>query len=317
MQVQFVTRDEYISDKQTDHDDMLAEIMASVSTSQKVLARNISDIFTANINSSADRLNKRMDEYWNRLEALEGQYTDVQELRDSLMQQAAKVKDLEELVRKAVIRQDINETATPLISMQSDEFDREIDHTFLWIESAELIDIEAATAATQEWIAKLNIDASMYKITGKSGLIKKFKLKFLGIPGVAAQNAGRALRHLKEDGEWVQMYADTPNNTRCRVYINLDKNPKQRKTEIACRDLARIISKDTNLSCFPNKRTSTVNYNYVPICEIECTSIDAPPIIRWNNQHIGTLPSKLDKTSIKELFSKAKAESNEKYHFSV
>ena len=67
-----------------------------------------------------------------------------------------------------------------------------------------------------------------------------------------------------------------------RLYVNTDKNPKQRLLEITTRDLTRTLRTDYHLQAFPNKKDGTVTVDRVPIANVVCTTADAAPNIYWS-----------------------------------
>ena len=108
----------------------------------------------------------------------------------------------------------------------------------------------------------------------------------------------------------------TTDGGEVRIYVNSDKSPKTRKTEIATRDLARVLRSKFDVKAFPNKKDGTVSVEFIPIGQVVFTTTDAAPSIYWNipgltKAKLNMLINKDSKKEIYEEVFKSKAEKAE------
>ena len=199
---------------------------------------------------------------------------------------------------KLKARMGIAESATsPTVIINHDEFERAPDLTIIKCNTAEPILKQAFIEATEEWLGRMHLDNSdnkFYTITGKEK-DKFFDIRFHGPPATAAPLVAAAMRYQRVDGRYVDIYADKPLDKdgiatgTTRVYVNMDKSPKQSKSELLTRNLGRQL-----LEIYPgriawNRRDAVVLMDAMPLCQVQLLSADQPPIVKWDYNVIGQL----------------------------
>ena len=300
---EFVTKAELAELRKRDREETLRAILSNMHTEVSAVVTKMGVVMAA----GDDQLNARVDAHDDRLDDTEHK---VEELARAHTLHDTRLAAAEAKLEDALRRLGCAESGKTNIVIDNDVYDRAIDPTFLWVEgeAGKMYTKSECIKAVIPWMADAKISEEQYNVPGKN-LAKKFKIQFRGIDGLAAQLAARALRHQKVDDEWRTMQAslfDADGNVTgiLKLYVNTDKSPKQRRTEIATRDVARLIQAETDLRVFPNKRDGIISYNFVTIARIECTTTDSEATIWWNLKGLPKLPVKLEKPARDEIKAK-------------
>ena len=113
---------------------------------------------------------------------------------------------------------------------------------------------------------------------------KNFAIRFKGAPGLAARRARKFYQLLRTEGGWRELTAKTPDDLPVKVYIDEDKNRRQRKIEAGARKLQRILRTSfPDLAISHRKRDATVTINLVPVARVRAPSPN-DYTIEWNLQ---------------------------------
>ena len=306
----FITKAEYAADRKKDNGDTLKELLAAMHTSRAKSDEDMAVTLTGIMQASADRINSRLDGHDARIEDLEAAHQEHQDAHSRISLDLADAKDA---IKRLERRLGAAESGKSTEIINNDDFDREIDKSFLNISAGDgkMFELDKVIIATEEWLKAAGIDESQYTFLGNDKkAAKRFKLKFKGVDGVAGTLSARAFRHLRVDGDWRSMECPDSEGNNVRIYVESDKSPKTRKTEIACRDLTRVLRSKHDVKAFPNKRDGTVTVDFVPIAQIVFTTAEATPSIYWNAQglqtvHIRNLSApQVRKTIFEEVFAR-------------
>ena len=310
----YITKSEHAATRKKDNEDTLRELLAAIDSSQAKSKQDMASSLAGVMQSSADRLNARLDGHDARIEDIEHAH---QEMQDAQSRISLDLADAKEAIKRLERRLGAAESGKSTEIINNDDFDREIDKSFLNITAGDnkMFELEKVIAATQEWLEAAGINPDQYSFLGNNKkAAKRFKFKFKGIDGVAGTLSARAIRHLRVDGDWRPMECPDSDGNNVRIYVESDKSPKTRKTEIACRDLTRVLRTKHDLKAFPNKRDGTVTVDFVPIAQIVFTTAEATPSIYWNANGLQTINCRslgtveVRKTIAEEVFTGRKSE---------
>ena len=176
------------------------------------------------------------------------------------------------------------ETATPARLFSDDAFDRPVDPCICRINGATEISAENAMAAIREVLAEMQLDRNQVALEGPP-LAKAFTLRFLGGTGLASQRANK-FRQLQRVGNgWRELTAVGPAGEGVKLYVDLDKNGRQRKLEATTKRLmASLKAVHPELPCFAKRREGSVATSWLPLARIILPNADEYRV-EWN-QHL-------------------------------
>ena len=301
---EYITKAELAELRKRDQQDTLRELLSCMHTESEKVNTALIGKLSGIMSSSNDKLADRIDGHEERLDELEAKN---HELEATARTAAAEVVQLNSRVEAMERRLGVAETGHVQTVIDNDVFDRAIDPTFLWIEGegGKVYEKKACEKAIEQWMVDAKIAPDQFKMPGKP-VAKKFKLQFTGVEGLAAQLAARAVRHFKVDDEWRHMGANLEGGGSLKLYVNTNKSPKQRRTEIATRYLSRLINAEAGVRTFPNKRDGMVSFNFCTLARIEVASQDADPVIWWNAKgiHKQAANIKVDRTTKDDIKAK-------------
>ena len=294
---QHVTHKELADINEAQGKDLVRELLAAMVSGQTKSNQDTAVAMGGVIQAHADKHNARLDGHEARIEDIE---QDHNEMQDLLSRHSRALLDAGDAIKRLEQRLGAAESGNSSEILANDEYDRAVDKTFLWIEAGDkkLVKLENLINSTAEWLEAAGINKDQYKYVGNmSKVAPRFKLKFKGIDGVAGTLAGRAIRALREDGEWRAMDCITTDTEgidgpKVKIYVNTDKSPKTRRTEIATRDLTRILRSSYDIAAYPNKLDGTVTVKHIPIAQIMVDDANELPSIRWNAHGLAELDIK-------------------------
>ena len=185
----------------------------------------------------------------------------------------------------------LQESAVPAaLIVHNDEFDRTPDLTLIKCNSVDTITKLAFIEATAGWLSKLgldNTDDKYWSISGKDE-DKYFNIRFKGATNIAAVHVANATRYLRQDGRYIDINADMPNGNKSRIYINLDKSPRQARVETLTRNLGRLLIEEYPDRISWSRKDALIYIDHMPLAQVDIVSADTPPLIRWDHTVIGT-----------------------------
>ena len=323
---QLVTHKELADINKSQGEDLVRELLAAMHDGQAKSNQDTAIAMAGVIQKNTDKHNARLDGHEARIEDIEENYNDMQDL---MSKQSRRLLDAEEAIKRLERRLGAAESGKSSDILDNDTYDRAADKTFLWIEAGDkkLVKLEHLIDSTAEWLEAAGINKDQFKYIGNmSKVATKFKIKFHGVDGVAGTLAGRAIRALREDGEWRAMECITTDNKnndgpKVKLYVNSDKSPKTRRIEISTRDLTRVLRSSYDIEAYPNKQDGTITVKHIPIAQIIADDANETPSIRWNTHglaelDIKTLSSIETKQEIKDKVFK-NARSSSKIEWSV
>ena len=286
--------------------DLTASIMAKVNASNAALALEIVGAITPQVADLAATIynhEKRMD----TIEEQVSSFAEVQ-AKDS-----HRIADLEEALKDVQRRLGAAESAEPDASARiiaDDIFNQPPNKAILHLECQDIVTKTSALAAATSWLDDLRLEQGAWKLKGRDA-DRKFVVQFTGAHELAAQRAHKALQLLRNDGgEWRQFHCTTPAGADSRAYINVDKNHKQRRTEMAVRDLSRLMAVELPKCKFTaNKLAGLLYCNHLPLAEIKCPDATTTEIW-WNNTSASKLPN-FNRSEIKARLTQTKTSSDQ------
>ena len=321
-----VTHQELADINKQQGEDLVRELLNAMADGQAKSNQDTAIAMAGVIQKNSDKHNARLDGHESRIEDIEEQHNDMQDL---LSKQSRRLEDAVEAIQRLERRLGAAESSKSSDILDNDTYDRAADKTFLWIEAGDkkLVKLEHLVESTAEWLEAAGINKDQFKYIGNmSKVATKFKIKFHGVDGVAGTLAGRAIRALREDGEWRAMECITTDNKnndgpKVKLYVNSDKSPKTRRIEISTRDLTRVLRSSYDIEAYPNKQDGTITVKHIPIAQIIADDANETPSIRWNTHglaelDIKTLSSIETKQEIKDKVFK-NARSSSKIQWSV
>ncbi len=104
-----------------------------------------------------------------------------------------------------------------------------------------------------------------------AGLGKSFKLRFLGPLATAVARAKQALAHIKNDGDWRDLFIKSARTgeSEVNIYIKADQNNEQKKADHRWRCLNRACSTLGREDLSFDVRGRLVSLDYHPILQLE------------------------------------------------
>ena len=249
-----------------------------------------------------DALHHRIDAHDERLDDIEHKSVEQETINKNTAKDMAEMREHLNILQRRLGVAEAGDSTHIKAMVDNDSFDRAIDPTFLWIEGGggAIYAKDQCMAVIKPWLDAAKISPDQYTVPGKP-TARKFKLQFKGTGGLAEQLTARAFKNLRVDDEWRPMDALDTDGKTIKLFVNPDKSPKQRRTEIATRDLARIITKETGVLVYPNKREGRVQYNFMSLAKIEFKSEDEEPIVYWSTKNLPKFPHVFDKAHIKQM----------------
>jgi hypothetical protein len=175
--------------------------------------------------------------------------------------------------------------------LNADDWDKEADHSMLRInfgqgKHATRVSVEKAV---KPWLEESNLKSRQWELLGPASS-QGFTLKFIGTQGLGARRARAAYTNLKDDaGQYRRMAAEDLAKNAVSMFIDENKNSKQRKGETDARRMAQIIRDGLpSRTVVAVKRDFQVNVDHIPIVKFEPVR-GAESKIRWNNKCLADL----------------------------
>ena len=272
--------------------DLDAATATAVADAVKTYADTTSRSFTTAI-TKMDAANKsRIDHVQAGLKHVQGDVEHLQQEQDTLKEQ----------VRLLTGRLNVAEQVEvdAVSKAKSDEnFDRKADPSILRVGIA----AKASFAVIEEKITELAANAN---ITMESIIMSgpqfgnQWSLQFTGAMGVGATKADQFFTALKDrDGNWRDCHVRAPGSTDpIKVYVNKDKSPRQRKTEVFTGKMFKILQQkfpDRKSEFQVQKRDGMLYYRWLPLCKIRATS-PSEGTIQWERK--GVEAASIDTSSL-------------------
>jgi len=236
--------------------EMLALIQGSMDSSFANMERGFHNVMAQQLVDYDHGIQRRFDK----------QDTEISELHRRLDQISAEAKGntnkVENLEREVGLMENVPTARPPM----STDFDRDTDGTILRIRTDKPVSKAAVARAIEQLMRDADIPQSQYELhedrkrppqsqstssaapsaeATPSAFGKDFIIKFTGMASTAARRAGKTIGMLRHpDGSWRDLVATTPENEDARVYVDVDKSPKQlakeriaKKVHAACKDI--------------------------------------------------------------------------------
>ena len=290
--------------------DLTTSIMAQVTAAQNVMAAGIIGAIEPRLVSLQERLEETIHTHEARFETIEDQVSSLAELHAKQDHQLADMQDLiKDLQRRLGAAESVVPNAAARI-ISDDIFSHPPNKSILHLECQDIVTLDSAKETVASWLDDLHLDAGAYKLKGRDA-DRKFVIQFTGEMELAALRAHKALLLLRGDGgEWRKLVCSTPGGVESRVYINVDKNHKQKRTEMGVRDLSRLMVTELPTCKFTaNKAAGLLYCNHMPLAEIKCPDPDTIEVW-WNNTSAAKIP-KFDRNDIKARLTKTKTSSDQ------
>ena len=190
------------------------------------------------------------------------------------------------------------ESTTPTEQIiHDDDFNRSPDLSVVKCNAVDTIPKLAFIAATETWLGRLglnNADNKHYTIHGKEH-DKYFTIRFHGAISIAGPLVAAAMRYLRQDGRFIDIAANydktnsdgTITESTSRIYINLDKSPRQSRIETVTRNLGRMLLEEYPDRISWSRRDALVYIDHMALGQVQINNADSPPIIYWDLGVIG------------------------------
>ena len=214
----------------------------------------------------------------------------LKQLEDDNASFKGKISELERLAA-------IAETTPVNAIIEQDLWEAQPDPTKLRIGSPhDPVSWEALDKLVASLVEKCNVSHEHYKLVG-SPLGSNFTLQFTGRPDAAARRAKQFFGVLRnDDGQFEEIFVDTPAGTPTRIYFDPDKCPRQRSQETIGRSLKKTMqtllpSKTLAVHKWNKRKETKVCVDLKPIVIIECKTKDSDPVFWWdelNLEAVGT-----------------------------
>jgi hypothetical protein len=267
-------------------EDMLAQAKVSIAAESAALVKGMERTVTENFSTlirSVDSANqKRFGGIDSELLALR------QRMDDSDNANKAMRSQLGEMSKALAVAEQPQPTKKDIAA---DDWDKEPDHSILRInfgqgKHATKVSIERAI---KPWLEESNLKAGQWELLGPASS-QSFSLKFVGTQGLGGRRARSAFTNLKgDDGQYRRMVAQDLSDQEVPMYIDENKNRKQRKGETDTRRMAKILRDALpNRTVAANKKDFQVKVDHIPIVKFEPVS-GSDSIVRWNNKCLADL----------------------------
>ena len=176
------------------------------------------------------------------------------------------------------------EAATPARPLPDDSFDRKVDPCICRIRAASDVSSENVLAALRTVLDKMQLDRAQVAMEG-APLSKSHVIRFLGAAGLAANRANKFHQLQRIGNTWRELAAVGPAGEGVKLYVDLDKNGRQRKMEVTTKRLmAALKATHPELPCFAKRREGTVATSWLPLARVILPNADEYRI-EWN-QHL-------------------------------
>ena len=281
-------------------EDLLAEARSAIATEStsivQKMERSITENFTTVIRSVDSANQKRFGGIETELQALRQRMDDSENANQAMRAQ------LGEMSKALAVAEQPQPTRKDLTA---DDWDKEPDHSILRINFAQgkhgtRVLIERAI---KPWLEESNIKPGQWELIGPASS-QNFSIKFVGTQGLGARRARSAFTNLKDDaGAYRKMVAEDLARQEVAMFIDENKNQKQRKGETDARRMAKIMRAalpDRNVAVI--KRDFQVKIDFVPIVKFEPVRGEESKI-RWNNKGLADLGLTDQRAAYVERFS--------------
>lgn len=207
------------------------------------------------VQRDCDELGVGQQEMQKRLEALEAlasqQACVIQELteRSKRVEEVSSVakgttEDLQRSLRGVREEMAMAAESVPPPRPPLPGWDREVDQTVLIANSQALFVEAELDRAIERLLVRCNIPREHVRLDAPRGqtAAQRWTIRFLGEPRLAARRAAQVFAALRgADGEWMSLEVmGTTGMERSRLYLGLDKSPKQTRVEVMGKRLASL-----------------------------------------------------------------------------
>lgn len=193
------------------------------------------------VRSAIEPLEAKQEEMENKLtehaDAIEMMRRQIAELRSNQKGTAAEVTEVKKEMAMAA-------DAVPPPRPQPSGWDREADPTILVANSKATFAEDELIGALAGLLRQCNVPSDQVRFVAPRGqtAAQRWTVRFLGEPRLAARRAAQVIGGLRgDDGEWIPLeVASATGLERCRLYVGVDKSPKQTRTEVMGKRLASM-----------------------------------------------------------------------------
>jgi len=197
---------------------------------RKDMLAHMSDLHQKSLDSTMQLFSKCDVKNEKRFNAIEKDvaslHKDQESLRRSQEESWAAIRDLQKALAVA-------EAAVPLKDkLDFGDFNRRVDCTILRIKTDEIVPKTEIERVLRPWLEEAECDARLAEIVGPDSN-RHFTIQFKGNAGIANANLKKARSLLRDEHGWRTFTPCTApgGSTTTSLYIDIDKNPRQKKCE--------------------------------------------------------------------------------------
>ena len=188
--------------------------------------------------------------------------------------------------------------------LTADDWDKEPDLSLLRInfapgKHATRVSVEKAI---KPWLEESNTKFGQWELIGPASS-QNYTIKFVGTQGLGAKRARAAYTNLKDDaGEYRRMVAEDLSRQTVPMYVDENKNRKQRRGETDARRMAKMLRAELpERSVAVIKSDFRIKVDHVPLVKFEPVQ-GGESIIRWNNKALEDLGLTAQRETLLERF---------------
>ena len=245
-----VFRDEILRDNKDLHKQGVVDLSNILAQSLAVMQQQLSSGLAVQVNAMQDATLSRVEQMLGNLSnsydaRLDARLRDLETGQEGIRADNAAMRMQVQQLRETLA---IGERQAPMLPrIPEQDFDRMVDATILRINTPHIVLCDELTKVLLPWLDEAQTPQGSCRLVAKGPLpdapSRRFILSFTGDTGTAARRAGKARALLRTDGRWREFgsYRTVTEGNDHRVFVSVDKNPRQLRTETDAKRLAASI----------------------------------------------------------------------------
>ena len=122
-----------------------------------------------------------------------------------------------------------------------------------------------------DWLAAAELGEEDWQLRGPKGVARNFSLAFTGTPPIALRKQSKTFAALRKGGAWLEIFAEAPSKRQIKLYINPDKNNKQKSLGRVGKMLYDVVQDEVDTAPDTNlvRNVGMVCVDWLPLVRVE------------------------------------------------